>query len=191
MQVLKDELHHKILLEAEHLFLQRGYDRTSMQMIADKVNISKSNMYHYFKSKEEIFDELTDSAAVALKRIVLRLRDTRVDPARGVREYHVLQGEEFMALMQTQRYGLLLILEQGKGTRYEGLRESLVSLLAMKMLPIIVDEDGSEWMAGIMARNLIDGAVQIIKGCLRPRDMRNCMRRLIEYHTRGIDALLR
>lgn len=191
MQVLKDELHHKILLEAEHLFLKKGYDRTSMQMIADKVNISKSNMYRYFKNKEELFDELTDAAAFALKRIVLRLRDTRVDPARGVREYHVLQGEEFMALMQMQRYGLLLILEQGTGTRYESLRESLVSLMAAKMLPIIADEDGSEWMAGIMARNLIDGVVQILRVCLRPRDMRTCMRRLIEYHTQGINALLR
>ena len=35
VQVLKDELRHKILLESEHLFLQRGYDRTSLQMIAD------------------------------------------------------------------------------------------------------------------------------------------------------------
>ena len=42
VQVLKDELRHKILLESEHLFLQRGYDRTSLQMIADKVNISKN-----------------------------------------------------------------------------------------------------------------------------------------------------
>ena len=35
VQVLKDELRHKILLESEHLFLQRGYDRTSLQMMAD------------------------------------------------------------------------------------------------------------------------------------------------------------
>ena len=63
MQVLKDELRHRILLESEHLFLQRGYDRTSMQMIADKVNISKGNLYHYFKNKEELFYELTDSAS--------------------------------------------------------------------------------------------------------------------------------
>ena len=62
VQVLKDELRHKILLESQHLFLQKGYDRTSLQMIADKVNISKSNRYHYFKNKEELFYELTDGA---------------------------------------------------------------------------------------------------------------------------------
>ena len=79
MQVLKDELRHKILLESEYLFLQRGYDRTSLQMIADKVNISKSNLYHYFKNKEELFYELTDGAAEGLKRLILRSRDKRFD----------------------------------------------------------------------------------------------------------------
>ena len=74
MQVLKDELRHRILLESEHLFLQRGYDRTSMQMIADKVNISKGNLYHYFKNKEELFYELTDSAEEGLKNLILRSR---------------------------------------------------------------------------------------------------------------------
>ena len=34
MQVLKDEIRHKILLEAELLFLQKGYDRTTLQMLS-------------------------------------------------------------------------------------------------------------------------------------------------------------
>ena len=83
MQVIKDEVRHKILTEAQHLFLQRGYDRTSLQMIAEKVNISKSNLYRYFDSKEALFYELTDSAAEGLKRLILRLRDKRFDPQHG------------------------------------------------------------------------------------------------------------
>ena len=93
VQVLKDELRHKILLESQHLFLQKGYDRTSLQMIADKVNISKSNLYHYFKNKEELFYELTDGAAEGLKRLIMRFRDKRFDPRTGAREYQVLLTE--------------------------------------------------------------------------------------------------
>ena len=48
-------------------------------MIADKVNISKSNLCHYFKNKEELFYELTDSAAPnGLKRMILRFRSMRL-----------------------------------------------------------------------------------------------------------------
>lgn len=111
VQVLKDELRHKILLESEHLFLQRGYDRTSLQMIADKVNISKSNLYHYFKNKEELFYELTDSAADGLKRMILRFRSMRFDLNMDAQEFRMLLTEEVLSLLLAEKYGLLLIME--------------------------------------------------------------------------------
>ena len=109
MQVLKDELRHRILLESEHLFLQRGYDRTSMQMIADKVNISKGNLYHYFKNKEELFYELTDSAAEGLKNLILRSRSGRFSNIADSREFQLLLQEEILSLLLAEKYGLLLI----------------------------------------------------------------------------------
>ena len=163
MQVLKDELRHKILLESQHLFLQKGYDRTSLQMIADKVNISKSNLYHYFKNKEELFYELTDGAAEGLKRLIMRFRDKRFDPRTGAREYQVLLTEEVISLLLAEKYGLLLIMEQSQGTRYEGLRSSLIDMLAAKTAPLLADEDNCLLLAQIMARNLIDGTVQDAK----------------------------
>nr|WP_297175067.1 TetR/AcrR family transcriptional regulator [uncultured Agathobaculum sp.] len=191
MQVLKDELRHRILSEAQHLFLQRGYARTSLQMIADKVNISKSNLYHYFKSKEELFYELTDSAAEGLRKLIIRLRDKRFDPATGQREYQVLLTEEVLSLMLAEKYGLLLIMEQSQGTRYEALRASMIDMLAAKIAPLLEDEDNSLLLAQIMAQNLLSGTVQILKNRVRPREVRTNLNRLVEYHTKGMDALLR
>lgn len=191
MQVIKDEVRHKILTEAQHLFLQRGYDRTSLQMIAEKVNISKSNLYRYFESKEDLFYELTDSAAEGLKRLILRLRDKRFDPSIGQREYQFLLTEETLHLFTEEKYGLLLIMEQAHGTRYEGLRDSMVDLLAAKIAPLLADEDNSLLQAQIMAKNLIDGTVMILKNRVRPREIRTNLNRLVEYHTKGIDALLK
>ena len=156
MQVLKDELRHKILLESEHLFLQRGYDRTSLQMIADKVNISKSNLYHYFKNKEELFYELT---------------------------------EEVLSLLLAEKYGLLLIMEQANGTRYENLRPVMIELIASKIVPMLADEENSPMMAQIMARNLVDGTVHILKNRVRPSEVRAGLNQLITYHTQGMHAL--
>ena len=161
VQVLKDELRHKILLESEHLFLQRGYDRTSLQMIADKVNISKSNLYHYFKNKEELFYELTDSAA----------------------------DEEVLSLLLAEKYGLLLIMEQANGTRYENLRPVMIELIASKIVPMLADEENSPMMAQIMARNLVDGTVHILKNRVRPSEVRAGLNQLITYHTQGMHAL--
>lgn len=191
MQVLKDELRHKILLEAQHLFLQRGYARTSLQMIADKVNISKSNLYHYFKNKEDLFYELTDGAAEGLKKLILRLRDKRFDPRTGQREYQVLLTEEVLSLLLAEKYGLLLILEQAQGTRYESLRPGMIDMLAAKIAPLLADEDNCLLLAQIMAQNLLDGIVLILKNRVRPREVRMNLNRLVEYHTKGMDALLK
>ena len=191
MQVLKDDLRHKILLEAQHLFLQRVYARTSLQMIADKVNISKSNLYHYFKSKEDLFYELTDGAAEGLKKLILRLRDKRFDPRTGQREYQVLLTEEVLSLLLAEKYGLLLILEQAQGTRYESLRPGMIDMLAAKIAPLLADEDNCLLLAQIMAQNLLDGIVLILKNRVRPREVRMNLNRLVEYHTKGMDALLK
>ena len=181
MQVLKDELRHKILLESEHLFLQRGYDRTSLQMIADKVNISKSNLYHYFKNKEELFYELTDSAADGLKRMILRFRSMRFDLNMDAQEFRMLLTEEVLSL--------LLIMEQANGTRYENLRPVMIELIASKIVPMLADEENSPMMAQIMARNLVDGTVHILKNRVRPSEVRAGLNQLITYHTQGMHAL--
>ena len=185
VQVLKDELRHKILLESEHLFLQRGYDRTSLQMIADKVNISKSNLYHYFKNKEELFYELTDSAADGLKRF----RSMRFDLNMDAQEFRMLLTEEVLSLLLAEKYGLLLIMEQANGTRYENLRPVMIELIASKIVSMLADEETSPMMAQIMARNLVDGTVHILKNRVRPSEVRAGLNRLITYHTQGMHAL--
>lgn len=191
MQTLKDELRHKILLESQHLFLERGYARTSLQMIADKVNISKSNMYHYFKSKQDLFYELTDNAADGLRSVVLRLRDKRFDPAVGMPEYQLLVDEAFIQLCLNEKYGLLLIMEQAQGTRYEGLKATLIDILAAKTEPLLADDDDRELLAKIIVHNLIDGLIQILKSRVRLRGVRRSITLLVDYHTHGIGALMR
>ncbi|MGI6181893.1 MAG: hypothetical protein ACOYIE_07430, partial [Agathobaculum sp.] len=143
------------------------------------------------RNKEELFYELTDGAAEGLKKLILRLRDKRFDLHTGAREYQVLLTEEVISLLLAEKYGLLLIMEQAQGTRYEGLRSSLIDLFAAKTAPLLADEDNRDLLSQIMARNLIDGTVQILKNRVRPREVRVNLNRLVEYHTQGINALLK
>jgi AcrR family transcriptional regulator len=45
----------QILVEATHLFVQRGYDGISMNDIAAAAKLSKPGIYHHFKDKEDLF----------------------------------------------------------------------------------------------------------------------------------------
>lgn len=57
----RNERKDEILNKAGYLFLEKGFDATSIQDILDAVGIAKGTLYHYFKSKEDIMDTLIAS----------------------------------------------------------------------------------------------------------------------------------
>lgn len=51
----------KILDVSQRLFLEKGYDNTTIQDIVDELGgLSKGAIYHHFRSKEEIMDALSN-----------------------------------------------------------------------------------------------------------------------------------
>ena len=46
-----------VLQTAAHLFLERGYQNTSMVLLAARLKVTKPALYHYFRNKEEILVE--------------------------------------------------------------------------------------------------------------------------------------
>ena len=50
-----EETVRRILDTAEQLFIEKGYDRASLQDIIEATGLSKGAIYHHFTSKEDIF----------------------------------------------------------------------------------------------------------------------------------------
>lgn len=66
----------EIIDKATELFISKGYESTSVNMIVEELGIAKGTFYHYFKSKEEVLEavleELLDSYAVNIKAMLDR-----------------------------------------------------------------------------------------------------------------------
>ena len=71
----------KILDAAALLFLQKGYQNTTLQDIIDATKLSKGAVYHHFRSKEEIAQRVGD-----------RLGDQMWEPLRHIRDDPALTG---------------------------------------------------------------------------------------------------
>ncbi|RRJ86301.1 TetR/AcrR family transcriptional regulator [Gulosibacter macacae] len=56
-----------VILVAVSLFNQHGYEATSVGMIADRLGVSKSAIYHHVSSKEELLSAALDRALSALE----------------------------------------------------------------------------------------------------------------------------
>jgi len=60
MRIVKEyeERRKEILETAERLFVTKGYTKTTVNDILKDIGIAKGTFYHYFKSKEEVMDEI-------------------------------------------------------------------------------------------------------------------------------------
>lgn len=54
-----EETVQKILDIAYRLFMEKGYEQTSIQDIVEELGMSKGAIYHHFRSKEEILDRIS------------------------------------------------------------------------------------------------------------------------------------
>lgn len=71
MELTKDEIvKGEILNQAQKLFQQFGLKKTTMDEIATACGKAKSTLYHYFKSKEEVFDAVIKLEMFRLRVIV-------------------------------------------------------------------------------------------------------------------------
>ena len=64
----KAETYTDILRSAEELFLEKGYEKTSMRLIAEKAGLTKGALYHHFDSKEALLDRMCSGHYRALSQ---------------------------------------------------------------------------------------------------------------------------
>lgn len=61
-ELIKNESKSKIVVAGLKLFIEKGLLATSVSEIASSAGISKGLMYHYYKSKEDLYYELVGNA---------------------------------------------------------------------------------------------------------------------------------
>ncbi len=73
-----EETINLILDVASRLFLEKGYEHTSIQDIIDHLGgLSKGAIYHHFKSKEDILVAVTERMTEESNRMILNIRDRK------------------------------------------------------------------------------------------------------------------
>ncbi len=78
----------RILTEAARLFLQKGFEKTSMQDVMDATGLSKGAIYHHFASKEDILlrigERMGEENAAALQRVLTHRPQRRAEAQGGL-----------------------------------------------------------------------------------------------------------
>ncbi|WP_194776980.1 TetR/AcrR family transcriptional regulator [Pararhodonellum marinum] len=104
----KEELTQQILAAAKSLFIEKGFEKTSIRNIADRIEYSPGIIYHYFKDKNEIFHTLhTEGFQEMGKRMgILAAVENPMERLKAMGRIYI----EF-ALENSDMYDLMFIIE--------------------------------------------------------------------------------
>ena len=157
MQILKKEVREKIEQTASSEFLQKGYEGASMRAIAKKSSISVGNLYNYFKSKEDLFYSLTKTSYRYLIKLLSEVKKHGPEDGFTNREFTESLVTKISELLKKHRAGFLLMMDKGQGTKYQDLKDELITVLLRHFEEELLVQKRSEdsLILRIAAKNLV------------------------------------
>jgi TetR/AcrR family transcriptional regulator len=81
-----DEKRRAILDRSAELFAEHGYDRASMSKIAEACGVSKANLYHYYRDKEELLFDVIRFHLEELLEVVEAADRPDLEPSERLRD---------------------------------------------------------------------------------------------------------
>ena len=92
-----------ILKTAGDVFCQRGFRKTTMEMIAGSVDKAKSSIYYYFSSKEDIYKKILEKETEEMNQELHRSVEQVEHPFDKLRAYINTRFKELRNLRNFQR----------------------------------------------------------------------------------------
>jgi len=124
----------EILVKARALFVRHGFQKTTVEDIARACSLGKTALYYYFKSKEEIFEQVVRQES---SHFVLQIREAvaaESDPVEKVRVFIVTRFaviEEFLVLHQVSIQAAKELAPLAEVARQEFFREEIDLLMSI------------------------------------------------------------
>lgn len=91
-----DALRESILEAATRLFIERGFDGTSFNDIADAIGVSRPALYYYFKSKEAILEVLTETVTRTAGQLASEAVPAQMQHPAGMLRHLVLRHAQLI-----------------------------------------------------------------------------------------------
>lgn len=169
MQYLKEDVKERITKAALQEFKEKGYLDSSIRNIARNAGVAIGNVYRYFESKEDLFNEIIEPVYDKLMRYVFNLKkssDSYISPIGEITDIK----DKIIDIFKENSTELLILMDKSKGSKYENIKEDTIllvdSILKEKLLPqlkekgIVVRDD---FITYVLASTLVDGVYIILR----------------------------
>ena len=128
----KTEVKEKIVQAAITTFSKYGYDKTRMDDIAKSAKLGKGTLYLYFKSKEELFYDISENSIKELKEQLSKLFSKKEDLVHDAEKFY----DQYRNLIHdSEKVSFEMIAESSRNPK---LRKALYEQ-RMKVYGIVID----------------------------------------------------
>ncbi|WP_321480593.1 TetR/AcrR family transcriptional regulator [uncultured Bacteroides sp.] len=202
MQRQKDDIRKVILKIARKEFIEKGFKDTSMRTIAQKTEVGLSNIYNYFKNKDEIFHEVLASAIRAFEKVMKdhnNVEFINIDIFSSD-EYLRTQVEMFFNLITNYKADMNLLFFKSSGSALENYREELIEqytqmgieyIAIMKSKYPKINGNISPFFIHTMSAWLMSCITELVMHDLSDDEMETFIREYMEFGTAGWQKLMR
>ncbi len=187
MQVQKDHIRNNILESALEEFSSKGFRNATMSSIANCCKISKSNLYRYFTSKEDICHELLKLPSLEIRNTMRVLTGTKL-LVYSNDEIALKMTEALFPVMLKFRKEILIILSPDAPEEGVILKE-MVEQELMKNFNAFDSQRTPEGFAEALVKMLMAGIESILMSHISDENMKEQIYSLLRYHVRGVLAL--
>jgi AcrR family transcriptional regulator len=200
VQILKKARREKIERAALDEFLSKGFLNASMRRIAKNAQISTSNLYNYFESKEKLFYSISDDVYIAINDLIrdLMQKEDEIGRDHFFDQVSNLIAKPIRELIKNHRKQFLLIMEGSQGTKYENFKEELVIVIEKHFVEHLQAIDNTftkdlldPFIFHILARNLLEGLLEIARHYNNDKWVDYNVEALMNYHVHGVSQFFR
>lgn len=202
MQIPKEEIRKIIVEKAMEEFIARGFKDASMRVIARNANVGLSNIYNYFRNKDELFTEVLSPTIAAVEKMI---KEHNGESNLTTDFFHSPQMQQtelarMVNLIETYRWGLQLLLFKSAGSSFENFRETVTEksmkmgyeyLMKMKEKYPKISADVSPFFIHFMSSMWLTIMSEIITHELTHEQIIRFISEYIEFGTAGWQKLMK
>ncbi|ATA18453.1 TetR family transcriptional regulator [Gibbsiella quercinecans] len=123
----------RILKAAKREFAQKGLGGARIDIVAEKAKSNKRMIYHYFGSKEELFQKVVEDSYLDIREAEKKLHLERLPPQEAIETlvrftwHYYLKNPEFLTLVNSENLHRAVHLKKSEAIK--SAQQSMVSLM--------------------------------------------------------------
>jgi len=205
MQVKKEYTREQIVAVAKRLFMKKGFEKCSIRDIARGADVGVSNLYNYFKSKDEIFRQIVMPLIQEMEKMVeehhnVKYHEQFLRYASGESDEMVSENiKTYMRLIRHYHDELELILFKAQGSSLEDFIDEYTDKCTRQVLVFMDDfkkrypsysSVSSKFTYHIHTVWMFSFISEIIRHQLSPEETERAIQDYIQFEYRGWRMIL-